>query len=785
MKQILFLTAIFLFSAAAWAQPVQTIRGRVTDKESKTPLPGANVVLVDSNPLVGASTDSEGNFRLEKVPLGRQSVQISFMGYKPAAVQSIIVNSAKEVVIEAELEENVIEGAEIVVRGTSKDEARNQMALVSARSFTVEETEKYAGSRGDVARMAMNFAGVSAANDQRNDIIIRGNSPSGLLWRLEDVDIPNPNHFAEGGTTGGPVGMLNNNVLENSDFFTGAFPSEYGNALSGVFDLNMRNGNNQQYEHLFQVGFNGFELGSEGPLSKNHKASYLANFRYSTMQLMDGIIDFGTSGIPEYKDLSFKLNFPLKKGRITLFGLGGDSRIAMLDSKDGTGQDLYSDEGQDLVNRSKMAASGLSFTHFADEQTWFKITLSGVYQEGGTTIDTLDENNVPSPNIDHNYAESKVSVSGFVHRKFSSRFSGRAGLVVDRMGFDLYTEIYNREADFMRPEIDYNKNLGDGVTLFQPYVQGVYKFSERLSMAPGIHFSYFGLNGATSVEPRLAFNWQMTMKQKLNLGYGLHSKTQSLSTYFLGTPMPDGTLAETNTELDMTKSHQLVLGYENALTQNTRLKAEAYYQHIFNVPVETAPTSFSMLNTGAGWGVPAEDSLQNTGTGVNYGLEFTLERFFSKNIYYLATLSLFESKYKGSDGIERNTAFNGNYVANLLFGKEFTLNSKSSINVDLKATFAGGKRYTPIDLNASQAVGEAKYIEDEAYSLQFDPFVKADFKIGYRLNGKKVAQEWIFYVENFTNHENVLMQSYSPSKNEITNINQLGFFPMLQYRLNF
>jgi hypothetical protein len=457
----------------------------------------------------------------------------------------------------------------------------------------------------------------------------------------------------------------------------------------------------------------------------------------------------------------------------------------MLDSKDVNEQDLYSDEGEDLVNRSKMGASGLSLTHFADDHTWFKITLSGVYQEGGTTIDTLDENSIPHPNIDHNYAESKVSVSAFVHRKFNRRFSGRAGMVIDRMGFDLYTEIYNKETNVLRPEIDYNQSIGDGVTLFQPYVQGVYKFSEGLSMAPGIHFSYFGLNGATSVEPRLAFNWQLSMKQKLNLGYGLHSKTQMLSTYFLGTPMPDGSLAETNTELEMTKSHQFVLGYENAFSGNTRFKAEAYFQNNFNVPVETTLSSFSMLNTGAGWGVPAEDSLQNTGTGTNYGLEFTLERFFSNNIYYLATLSLFESKYKGSDGIERNTAFNGNYVANLLFGKEFTINSRSSVNVDLKATIAGGKRYTPIDLEASQAAGRTKYIHSQAYSLQFDPFVKADFKVGYRLNGKKVSQEWIFYIENFTNHKNVLMQTYSKSKNEITNVNQLGFFPMMQYRINF
>lgn len=765
---------------------MQTIRGHVIDKESKTPLPGANIVLLNVEPLTGTVTDNDGNFRLTKVPVGRQSIQVSYVGYKPAVFQSIIVNSVKEVVLEVELEENVIMGSVVVITGSAhKDETRNQMAVVSARSFTVEETEKYAGSRGDVARMAMNYAGVSSANDQRNDIIIRGNSPSGLLWRLEDVDIPNPNHFAEGGTTGGPVGILNNNLLENSDFFTGAFPAEYGNALSGVFDLNMRNGNNQKHEQLFQVGFNGFEAGAEGPFSKKHQASYLANFRYSTLQLMDGIINLGTTGIPKYQDLSFKLNFPVKKGRITVFGLGGNSEIAMLDSKNGNQQDLYTDEGQDLVNRSRMGASGISYTRFMNEHTYFKFILSGIYQNGGTTIDTLDSNGAPHPYLDYNYAEFRTSLSGFLHKKYNSRLSARVGFVTDRMGFDLLSKIYNNETNTLLPMLDYSKGLGNGVTLYQPYVQATYHLNEKFSIIPGIHLSYFDLTKDASLEPRLGINWQLNSKQKMSFGYGLHSRAQALSTYFLGTQMDDGSLIETNKELGFTKSNQFVVGYDNSITENTRIKAEVYYQTLYDVPVEQKSSSFSMLNTGAGWGVSAQDSLVNNGTGSNYGLELTTERFFSKNFYYLATVSLFESKYKGSDGIERNTAFNGNYVVNVLFGKEFPLNSKSALNIDFKMTYAGGKRYTPIDLEASKAAGTTKYDESKAFSLQFDPFFKADIKFGYRLNWRKVSQEWVFYIENFTNHNNVLMQTYSKSKNEVTNTNQLGFFPMMQYRIHF
>lgn len=786
MKRLRYLFLLCFTSVYALAQPLQTIRGKVLDKETKMPLTGASVVLLNSSPRKGVISDFEGNFRLEKVAIGRQDLEISFMGYKPVVFQGLIVSSVKEVVIEAELEENVITGQEVVVTAASrKDETRNRMAAVSARSFTVEETEKYAGSRGDVARMAMNYAGVSAANDQRNDIVIRGNSPGGLLWRLEDVDIPNPNHFAENGTTGGPVGMLNNNVLDNSDFFTGAFPSQYGNALSGVFDLNLRNGNNQKHEHLLQVGFNGFEAGTEGPFNKNHKSSYVANFRYSTLQAMSGIIDLGTTGIPEYKDFTFKMNFPLKKGRITLFGLGGNSSISILDSKNGNTQDLYSDEGQDLVNHSEMETMGLAWTRFINDRTWFKIILSGLYQKGGTTIDTLDNNSVAHPNIDHNYGEFRTSVTGLIHKKYSTKLSVRGGFSVDRMGFDLLTKTFSHEDDALRAVIDNSRGFSDGTTLFQPYFQATYRFSDHFSVNPGIHYSFFTLNNSSSFEPRLAFNWQISELQKLSLGYGLHSKTHALATYFLGTRMQDGSLAETNTKLDLTRSNQVVLGYNHLITKNTRIKAEAYYQDIFNVPVETRKSSFSMLNTGANWGVNDQDSLTNSGTGKNWGLEFTLERFFSKNIYYLSTLSLFESKYKGSDNIERNTAFNGNYVFNFLVGKEFPLKNNSALNLDFKITYAGGKRYTPIDLVASQAARSTKYSEDMAFSRQFDPFLKADIKIGYRIDRKRISQEWIFYIENFSNHNNVLMQVYSSSANTVKNVNQLGFFPMMQYRLRF
>ncbi|HSL87489.1 MAG TPA: carboxypeptidase-like regulatory domain-containing protein, partial [Bacteroidales bacterium] len=390
---ILFVIFLFLISSTSQSQELtQTLRGRVLDAYTEQPLPGVTIIILGSDPLKGTSTDADGFFRIDNLPLGRISIKASFIGYKPEVLTNLLLISGRELVIDVRLEEQVFSLEDVVIRpDPRKDQPSNEMAAVSARSFTIDETERYAGSLGDPSRMATNFAGVSSVSDQRNDIIIRGNSPLGLLWRLEGVEIPNPNHFGSLGSTGGPISMLNNNLLANSDFYTSAFPAEYGNALSGAFDLRMRNGNNQSNEFMGQVGFNGLELGAEGPLPGKNKASYLINFRYSTLELLHALgMSFGTgAAIPKYKDLSLKLNIPLDKGRISMFALGGDNRIAMLDSEGDDAQ--YGFSGTDLYYHNKMGVAGLSYVRYITDDARFTGTfaLSGI--EGSAEIFDLDE----------------------------------------------------------------------------------------------------------------------------------------------------------------------------------------------------------------------------------------------------------------------------------------------------------------------------------------------------------------------------------------------------------
>jgi hypothetical protein len=791
MKKRVELTLIFLIliiSKTIFAQDfTQTIRGTILDKQSHSPVPGVTVILLDSTKNIGTTTDVDGNFEIKSLPIGRISIKAFLMGYAPVVFRNLILNAGKELIVNIELEEQVNDLKEVVVKsGYDKREAINEMATVSARSFSVEETNRFAGSLGDPSRMAMNYAGVAVAGDSRNDIVIRGNSPTGLLWRLDGINIPNPNHFGSLGTTGGPVSILNNNLLDNSDFMTGAFPAEYGNAISGAFDLKMRHGNNEKHEFLGQIGFNGFEVGAEGPIGKKKKSSYLANYRYSTLGLLNDLgIRFGYSSIPQYQDLSFKVDIPtgIKYGRFSLFGIGGKSYIELLDKDKKEGDFTVSGFAEDTYFRSNMGVIGLKHVLFFNEKTSQQICLAISGTQNIVEVDSLYQNKEKKiQRYGNNSSETKYSFSYSINKKFASRNSINFGLIADLIHFN-YSDSVLRLSSYYQT---LTQSSGTSA-LVQGFFKWQHRFTDALVLNSGIHYQQFALNNSIAVEPRLGLKWFFKKNQSFSIGAGMHSQMQNTSLYFYETRHSDGTYARTNESLGFTKSNHFVIAYDNQLSDNWRIKVESYYQQLYDVPIESKLSTYSTLNFGADYVTPDQDSLVNGGRGKNYGIEFTLEKFFSRKYYFLLTTSIFDSKYVASDGIERNTAFNGNYTANLLAGAEFNLdNSKRKIlTVNGKFNLAGGKRYIPIDLEASKLKNEASYDFDHSYENKFKDYSRFDMKIGFKLNGKKVTQEWSLDIQNILRQKNIFQRVYNPVKQTIETEYQLGFFPMVTYRILF
>lgn len=793
IKSLYVLIAIALFfQSTSFAQKqqddiiYQTIRGTIVDEATKSPLPGASVIIVGSNPIKGSVTDAYGAFTLKDIPVGRVSLKVSFMGYADRYLNNLDLYGGKQLVLNIGLEESVITTATVdIVARVEKDRPQNEIATVSARTFSIEETQRYAGSLGDPSRMAQNFAGVMAAGDSRNDIIIRGNSPIGLLWRMEGIDIPNPNHFAASGTTGGPVSMLNNNLLANSDFFTGAFPAEYGNAISGVFDLQMRNGNNQEHEFIGQIGFNGFELGAEGPFSKKSQASYLVNYRYSTLAVMDaiGLNSIVGSSVPQYQDLTFKINLPTKKaGRFVLYGIGGKSYIQMWDSEKDDDEASYGLSGTDTDFGSETGVVGLYNVYYFNKNTRLKTNLSASGTRATTVLDSLKSDGVTKYQFYRsNNSEVKYTASMHLVHKFSAKDMITTGLIAEHYQVSFIDSVYRSSNNTY---FSYNNTSGS-LNLYQAYAQWKHKFNDKLSFNMGLHYQYFDLNASQAIEPRAGMEWRFTPKQSLSFGYGLLSQTQPKVIYFVETELANGASEKTNLDLGFTTSNQFVIGYNNHLSKNFRIKIEAYYQKLNNAPVSASMPNYSVLNIGADFNIRLNDSLVSQGTGQNYGIELTLERFLSKHFYVLGTASIFSSTYQGYNGKQHATAFDNNYVFNALGGYEIPLKEGKRINIDLRSVYAGGKPYTPWDEQQTIIENNPVYLNDQAFSERHKDYFRIDLKLSFRMSLGKTDHEYAFEVQNLTNHKNVFQQVWDPVNHKMKIDYQQGFYPMFMYRIHF
>lgn len=783
-KLTLFIFFMVSLSVAISAQFKQTVRGTVTDKVTTSPIAGVTVIVNDGVGKLVAYTNSLGVFTIKEVPVGRNNFTFYYMGYETLYLRNISVNSGKELFLNVDMTENVTLLGEVTVRGYKKGEVINQMAAISARSFSVEETERYAGSWADPGRMATNFAGVlTSSNDTRNDIIIRGNSPAGLLWRLEGIDIPNPNHFAVQGTSGGPVSMLNSNMLTRSDFMSGAFPAQYGNALAGVFDLNLRNGNNNKHEYVLQAGLNGYEAGVEGPFSKQHNSSYMFNWRYSFLDLLQKMgFNIAGGAIPTYTDLNFKIYAPTKKaGTFSLFGLGGIDKVSA-GAENSTDQ-FNPIKNTDLRNNTKIGVVGLTNKLILGEKANLITALSYSAQNSHIELDSIMSNNTKQLYYSSFFFEQQLLVSMHYTRKVNSRNTLSAGFIYKDKWIKQHDSVFYYGSYLHLLDLN-NEHL----RLIQGFMEWKHRFSDKTDLYIGVHSQYLLMNDTKTIEPRIGFKWNITKSQSLNFGYGIHSQAQTLPVYFIESSNAQRTAYwRTCENLDFSKSQHFVVGYNNKLSENWNLKIEAYYQDMWDIPVETRPTNFSVLNLGSTYynGTEDKDSLVNNGLGKNYGLEMTLEKYLSHNWYLLTTGSLFNSRYKPSDGIWRNTKYASNYALNFLLGVEYPFNSKLSIDFNFRVVWSGGIRSLEIDKEASVASGKIVYLDYAAYSKRNKDYIKADTKITLKYNMRGSTLECGIDLINVTDRNNIYSESFNPATGVTSYTYQQGFLPTAMIRIVF
>lgn len=774
---LLVIMAAFSFTIQS-QELTQTIRGIILDETSEVSLPGATVWLQNTDPVIGAISNADGEFALKKVPAGRYTVLISFIGYETAAVQNVVVHTGKSNYLTIKLKESLDFLEEVVVKGERpKDVPLNSMAHVSSRAFTIEETERYAAGLDDPARMATAFAGVTNSSLGQNAIVVRGNAPKGVQWKIEGIEIPNPSHFAGSSTTGGGlVTLLSINVLNNSDFMTGAFPAEYGNALSGVFDMNLRKGNNQTYEHSFKAGLLGIDFASEGPLSKKNNSSYLFNYRYSTFGLIEPILPDETNTI-KYQDLSFKLSFPTKAGEFSLWGIGGNdfgkkNEPLVLDPAEWEEEnDIIDDEfGFDV------GATGLSHKINLSDNTLLKTSLVATVKSAYWDLDKLNDASELLPESRVESLTGTYSFSTTLNHKFSRKITNRSGFLFHRQFYDLKSEEALNSGDPLRTIVK-----EDGVSYrAQAFTQTKFRINNSFELNAGLHSQYFDLNEQITIEPRSSVKWNINNYNSMSLGYGNHSQMEDAKIYFV----QDGDGNNLNEDLKMGRAHHLVFSYDWSINENLRFKIEPYYQHLYDIPV-IADSSFSMINFEQDWFF--DEQLENSGKGRNYGVDITMERFLSNNFYYLVTGSLFESEYKGGDGAWRDSRFNRNYAFNILGGKEWQAGASDNKwwSLSFGLTLMGGKKISPLDEQASILAREEVLNETRAFDNSEPAIYNLDMTVSRRKNRARYSTVWSLQLKNMIGSEDYDGHYYDYKKNAMVERKSTTVIPNLSYKIEF
>lgn len=770
MKKLTLFIAIISLCSFSYAQnqPSQNIRGQIRDKETQEAIPGATISITNSTILTVTKSDLDGKFLFKNVPVGRVDLKISSIGYEDQNINGLLLGSGKELILNIQLEEKFVKTQEVVVQA-DRNTNTNEMATVSARSFSVEESKRYAASVNDPARMALSYAGVANNGDFDNGIVIRGNAPRGLLWRLEGVEIPNPNHFASNGASGGSISMMSANTMTNSDFYVGAFPAEYGNALSGVFDIKLRNGNDQKNEYAFQFGLLGVDLSVEGPI-KQSSSSYLVNYRYSTLKMFDAIgIKIGGDAVPDFQDLTWKVYMPTKKfGTFSFFGLYGANKVAQ------------SDTDYRFTNEERLLSTGLSNLYiFKNNKTYIKSILSISETKGNDYEENRDDFGNFFESFSQNSTNRYYRFSSFINHKFNVQHVLRAGIIINEYDFDVNLNFYDYDDDILKNYYNQNGNTSN----YQAYMQYKYKASEKLSMTAGLHGNFFKLNNTYNVEPRIGMQYDMNSMNIFTAGIGFHSRLESIADYYTKVMQADSSYLEPNRNLRSSKSIHYIAGYKRIINEFVNLKVESYYQHLYDIPVSNKPgSSFSLINFDGGLN---DLALENKGTGTNYGVEFTLERPLKNNLYYLVTLSLFNSTYEDYQGRTFSARFNNNYLFNVLIGKEWKLRNNNILGANIRSIYAGGLRITPIDLEASKLADKAVYRETEAFTDRVANYFRPDIRVSYKINKAKASHEISLDVQNCINRLNVYGQYYDIDKKEIVEIYQLGLIPLLNYRIEF
>ncbi len=796
----LLVITVFLAIGSLNSQTFGNIEGVILNQSTNIGISGVEIEIRIGPKKWITISDSVGYFRADSIDSGSCDLYISLFGYKPVALYDQNIKPARSNFNTYYLSEDVYILDSIMITPANTEVVRNEMTFASAKTFLISDAQKYAGSFSDPARIMQNMPGVtSAGDDLSNEIVIRGNSPNYLKWRLDGVEIPSPNHFSRKGSSGGALSLISSKVLGDSDFHTGAFPAEYGNALGGVFNLRFRRPSSQNHELTLKTSILGLEATVEGPLrlghdkssttedKQNKSATYLINYRYSTLSLLSKVssLDFGDFQ-PDYQDLSFQLNFSKSSTtNISAYGIYGRS----VSESDFNFQEPV-DQFSDLVNfkeSNEYGVVGVKYkTLFKDDRTYLSSNIYMTYESNKIREDIIDINSLENTVItDENiiFSDRNMGIYTALYTKVSDFFKIKTGITLKYSFSDylLQDRFISRNPDFTFSYSDPFDHVSIAPTYFssESYIQGLYHPSSRISMTFGVNLYTNGLLKDQSVTPKLSIQYKINQRTNLAISIGQYSQAEHSLTYLLTRIDENGQPYLPNRNLTLSKALHTVISLNRVMNQKDKLSIELFYQNLYDLPYDPIFTVRSIINTKDIYStVLGSRGFFNTGTARNIGIDLSYHKSYKKS-YGIIVASLSDSKLKSPNNITSHTRFNYGYSFTTLIGTRLKVRKSHLIDINTRFIFNGGVRYSDIDFS------NFLITENNLFALRAPIYQRIDIGTKYVINKSKFTHSFVLEIQNVLNRKNI--SDRLPDFTNQTYIDQLqnGMVPSIGYEIEF
>lgn len=761
----LFLLFIVVCSNISYAQTTGEISGRVIDKFNQRNLSEVSVSVFSGDEiLTGGQTNESGFFSIPDIPTGFYKLRISLLGYNTRLIDDVIVRSGTPTNLTIEL--SPITTEEIVV-----EDARFSKPLdisTSFKSLTFEEIRRTPGGFEDIGRVVQTLPGVSFVNDGRNDLIVRGGSPSENLFIVDNISVPNINHFGSQGATGGPVSIINLEFIREVDFITGGFSAKYGDKLSSVLDIKLREGNRNNFQADINLSGTGFGAVLEGPIGSEQRGSWLVSARRSYLDLIFNAAGFGF--VPEYTSFQAKGVYELNKSNtLTINAIGNLDKVRFNNEDEEKRQDnesILSNNQTGYVNgfelKSLLSSTsfslislGRTFTNysFAARDSNFIERFKNNSKEGETTLKAEYTKSVnPSLILETGAGFRLINFENEIFQRPDTLF------VINPQTNEPYT----------LPELDFADNT-DTYKAFG-FVSSTVRFLNDISLNVGIRYDRFNLiNDKDYFSPRASITIPLTPKFFLNGSYGIFYQSPSYIWLVAN---------ENNRFLKNIKSEHYVGGVEYLFDAGLRVTLEGYYKNYSNYPVSTNRPYLILANSGGNFETVEEfglEPLTSDGTGFSRGLELFIQKTLTENFYGALNLTLFEAKYKALDGVERRSSFDNRFIFNAFGGYRFG----AGWELSGKFRYIGGRPFTPINPeNGFQKV-------EDYNTVNLPDFTRLDLRLDKRWNFSSWSLITYIDIQNVTSKKNITGYKWNKFKSEIEANESLGILPSIGINAKF